>query len=393
MKKLFIIIFLVVIAGLLWTCGNKNDSSGEKTHSEPVSVAVYTEMNLEERKAKLAECASCHPKEAHNEMIGPHASSYSNLVEHKAMADTSRYYPRPYQYCVAAAFEEACVSCHATANLFETNYSGLDTLRDMKFVTNENYPLLYKKKPMVRKDSSARFTGIDCLTCHLKGDKVITTMDFKPTNGVSAPCNPQPSVFFSSNTNCISCHRPTNESMVDNLYNTDVKGSMSCNTCHMEKDADGGFTHYYYWRHDLPDKQGNNPLYQVFDDIEVVYDRSKNQVIFTWVNKSTPHRFSECGELYAKLVFEDSNGDNCLEVIKRLNNKKIHDEDLKACFNSEPITGEEGLTYLPHLDDSRDVIDVECLDIVRVLISGYDKPQYWISDSLAEKRYYKELTL
>lgn len=392
MKKLAVISTMMLVLGLFWTCGNRNGEAMGKAQTQNAGTNEYVEMTYEERQAKLAECASCHPTEAHNEMIGPHSQAYTKLLEHRSMADTSRHFPRPYQHFVQGAFEPACATCHAASDLFHSAYSGLDTLRDLRLFTKENYQAAFKL-PKARRDTNSRLTGIDCLTCHLKDDHVITTEDYQASSGDRPPCDPQPSKFFSSNANCINCHRVTNQSMSDNMHNPSVNGSMTCNGCHMEKDEAGRFTHYYYWRHDPPEKGENKLVKQVFDDIIIGRDGGTNRLLFSWTNRSSPHMFSECGEMYAELVFLDGSGVECTRIIKRLNNKKIHDRDLRACFGNDSVTGEIGLTYLPDSDISQEIFAIPCKGVVEVEIRGYDKPQYWISDSLAQKVYSKRITL
>jgi hypothetical protein len=393
MARKFTFFFLLFTIALLWMCGDHSKAPEENTPlSDTLMVErmVYPELTAEERKLKLAECASCHPQEHHNEMIGPHSQSYSKLLEHMGMAESSPFFPRPYHRFVTDASEKACVTCHAAKNLYETSYYGLDTLSDVSFFSKQTYPDAWQL-PTPRPVGDVRLSGIDCLTCHQKGDRMVTTVDFVRNPEVDAPCNPIASKFFSSNDNCIACHKITNEGMKDNLNNPTLTQSMSCNGCHMEKDGNS-FTHYYYWRHDAKEKEQHPLLKATFDDVQLTRS-GRNSFRFIWNNSSAPHRFSECAELYVTLDFLNTSGKLCKQFTKRLNNKVTHDSSLQSYFGDEPIWGEVGCSFLPDENGCQENITFECENLSHVVISGYEKPQYWISDSLAQKVYSKTVKL
>jgi len=393
-RKSFLTLLVLSII-FLWMCNDALERSPQRDGDEDgleVQRQVFPEMTAEQRKIKLAECASCHQNETHNELLGPHSQSYTKLQEHLQMAETSEYFPRQYHKFLEEVSEAACVTCHSSKNLFETNYYGLDTLQDLGSFTSESYPKAWNLPPP-RPFGDSRLTGIDCLTCHQKGDRMVTTEDFARNLSLEAPCNPIASKFFSSNLNCVTCHKITVEGMADNKNNSTLFKKMSCNSCHMEKAQSGQFTHYYYWRHDADGKTQFPLLKQTFDDIELKRIPKSEEYAFSWNNSSAPHRFSECAELFVKINFYGKDGKLCQQYTKRLNNKQIHDRSLQSYFGESPVWGEEGCAFLPTVNSCFDTLAVDRCNPKRVEIIGYEKPQYWISDSLAQEVYKKLINL
>lgn len=388
MKRYLVYIGICTVLILMWTCGGteQNSVSTDESPVHPITENVsYASLNAEQRQSKLQECASCHADVHREESVGAHSQSYSRLLEHKAMADTSRFFPKGYNKYVDDNFKNLCVPCHTGENLFETNYLGLDTISDMRLVTKQRFPTAWNM-PVTREDSSSWITGVDCLTCHQKGNQVITREGFKRNLNVKAPCNPVASKFFSSNENCVSCHMVIYEGMVGNVNDNGITKDMSCNSCHMEKDADGQSTHYYYWRHDAEGKEKYKLVKGAFEGITIRKTERATYAV-TWNNQCSPHRYSECAEIIGEFTFLSKDGTVCGKFTKRLNNKQIHDPFIESYFVDDSWWGEQGCPFSPMENNYEEYVKISCDEAFKVKIEGYSKPQYWISDQLAEKVY------
>ena len=395
MKKATVIASLLLFMFLLWKCGDRqfDQSTGQEesvVETQPVRME-YAELTFEQRKAKLAECASCHPDETHNELIGPHAQAYTKLLEHYEMAEDTNCFQSPYAHFIKDNIaESACADCHAPVNLFENSYIGLDTLADVSVFTKVAFPEAWNV-PTSRKGEENRLSGIDCLSCHLQGNEVITTADYKPSNGELPSCNPRGSAFFSSNFVCVSCHALTIMESENNINNQSLLADMSCNGCHMEKNEDGEFSHYYYWRHDHESKNQFPLLKAVFGDLEV--NKGTDGIFsLSWKNEQATHPVTLCPDLYAVISFVDKDGQVCEKTELHLNKKRLHDSrSLGPYFGDTTIWGKYGCQFLPSENGCPDTVAVTNCNIKEVRIEGYEKPQYWMSDSFAQKIYFRTI--
>src|SRR5688572_29587833 len=76
------------------------------------------------RSEQIQRCASCHPKQYENEMLGPHADSYNRLMANAKHVRTSSNFTEDWKNAVVTEFER-CLTCHAADNLHESVYSGI----------------------------------------------------------------------------------------------------------------------------------------------------------------------------------------------------------------------------------------------------------------------------
>ena len=147
-------------------------------HDELPEIHASLNQSLS-RMEQVLQCASCHPKAYENEMLGPHASSYFKLMEHIEHIQTSPHFDDHWRNGVNENLQK-CLSCHAGANLYETSFSGLESETDEAKFTPEHFPMLHYPPPP-RSDEASLLTGVDCLTCHVKNNKVITSATFRPS--------------------------------------------------------------------------------------------------------------------------------------------------------------------------------------------------------------------
>lgn len=346
-----------------------------------------------ERMLAVLECAGCHQEVYENWKAGPHAASYEKLMDSWDIMENSDYYPEAYTKWVSQNIQ-ICFSCHASENVFETNFAGIEDEPDLNNISYRHFAGLYQMSSP-RQDRETWSTGTDCFTCHYNGEQVITGPDFKPSSDhsdMAGYCNPKPSIFFTSNLNCNSCHSIHVDHTMRFFGNGEPaklqSNESSCLSCHQEYDRQGKGTHYFFWRHDDLKKHPRKEIKGgIFEQLKTKVVRgTEPKLVIDWKNDLYPHSFSECGEvavfIKVKTVF-----DNLLfETDVRLNRKTIHDKELQKQMEGEDPPGKVGYTFNPgaeplHLELP---LGVPKIGSGRIEMMAIDKGQYWADDAIGD---------
>jgi hypothetical protein len=366
------LIFTVAAAVLIFTqCQRDKVNPFTETKSYHDFVNFKRLSRVEQVKA----CGKCHQEIYENEMNGPHARAYQNLLAHAAFVNSNQYDCKAYCAQVNEVLPH-CTECHTGGNLFETVFK--NNPDEQEVMAGIDHKVNYGA---VSRDSATLITGVDCITCHYNGKNVVTTMDFvKSPAKTDCPdyCNPEKSGLFTSNINCYPCH----QEQVVTMAGYPTKPA-SCNSCHEEKNANGKYTHYTYWAHNPPGKKIPEQL-NIFQGVAASYSESNNAVKVTWNNGLLPHVRSVCTELVAVVEVTQNNKHIKSDTI-RINRKPEHAKGLTRWFKGNPVPGVPG-TEFASLSDS--IVRYITLPAsvqtkgLQVNITGFKKEQYWLSDSI-----------
>jgi hypothetical protein len=352
--------------------------NAEKKQHDFAQLQEFKKLN---RVDQVKKCGSCHKAEYDNEMKGPHAHAHTNLEAHINFINGAKYDYADYKTFVNNN-NDLCYTCHTSKNIYE----GVFAMAGNDFGMNPN-------GKMEMRNTTERTTGIDCITCHFDGERVVTDGEFKPAeNTTNCPsyCSPIASKFFGTNANCQPCHMEQFDDV--SALNTSSQAHLTCGGCHDEKNAQGKYTHYTYWAHNPTDKTEPENL-DLFNGLSASYLPGDKAVKIVWQNKYMPHRSSACTELVALIEIKD--GDKTIKRdTMRLNRRTKHLDDIshKMVFKDFPgITGYEFKT----LGDSLVKIIVAPAPSKHsnysISVTGIKKEQYWLNDSI-NTVYYKKST-
>ena len=237
-----------------------------------------------ERGRAIQRCASCHAREYESWKKGPHAFSHTAVVRQytwasdpsSPLSDTERQFVR-----TEGDAKGICCACHCpTRNVFEGSVDvGEAGIRDFDF-----------GHLCVRRDEPMLTHGVDCLTCHARKEQVVARADYRPGGPHVEGCDILPSTTFSHIASCAPCH-PQGDSYVAR-FDPSVEGErpfVHCNECHMEKDAAGEPTHYYYWS--SGEKKFARLVRPAFDTLAfgVAQAGGKKELTVHWVHDFAPH--------------------------------------------------------------------------------------------------------
>jgi hypothetical protein len=344
------------------------------------------------------QCGTCHQKEYQNWSDGPHANAYKSMRKlYETASDTvANLFPRAYGKWIHQNMS-VCFQCHATQNLYESNFKGVEHLLDLSKINDTLFPELHKMgKP--RTDPLTFTTGIDCYTCHYNGERVITGPNFKadPTKmQMAGYCNPLPTPFFTTNTNCVTCHTFAHETLEANLERGLQFEETNCIRCHQEYDAHGKGTHFEDWRFAdrkrHPEKHAKGGLFESMK-VKVVLG-APAYLIVDWANTVSPHGLTECGEVVLEVLVRDQNGRSVLQEDIRLNRKAQHDTHLrKQLFGEEPpgIVGHPFDPSDPPIHEEFKLLGKN-IQGGKIFLTAIDKAQYWGDDRIGEQIYKKEI--
>jgi|CXWL01.1.fsa_nt_gi hypothetical protein len=337
-----------------------------------VDRSHYVETALS-RPQQVEKCGSCHAQAFENWKKGPHANSYKMLRAHDAYIDSSNNFPPSYNAFVEANMEPICASCHTGQNIFETNFDGVDHQAPVNLIAREKFPRsieqAYTRDLKSEPDTA---TGVDCLTCHVLGERVVTNADSK----VSDDSGLLKSKLFSDNASCFSCHHHQVSTMKELVAAKALDQEKSCVQCHQEYDADGKGTHYLYWRNDPKDKKRPARL-QIFESVglEETAVGGRPSLKVSWTNTGTPHGYSECGEARSVVTALLKNGKTKVLAELLLNRKNFFDaiEKMPPHFKA----GQNGDEFVYMHGREPVVAAVDPRQVDRVLLTGWVKPQYW----------------
>jgi hypothetical protein len=345
------------------------------------------------RSEILNKCATCHPHEHENEKMGPHAYAYTALMQHKKEVNDPAFHEKPYSDFVNKSLNSMCVNCHASKNLFEENYKGLEQVANLDSIASF-HPNVYNN-PSARTDSTTWATGVDCITCHYAGTHVVAGSSFVelPENRkMKDYCFPVGSKFLNSDLLCASCHTDPCKNLKEFVQAKLITPKTTCNTCHQEY-KNGNGTHYYYWRHDAI--QNKSTLYNeaLFSGLSATLE--KDRVAIVWVNNNIPHEISKCREYVTTIEIKDANGKKYTGKTIHLNRKKDHSVDMAEHFVGYCLPGISGHEFTPFTDTIRENISIpKGIKLpLTITVSALNKAQYWVSDSLGIPMTVKTISL
>lgn len=356
----------------------------------------FERINLEdttERMLAVLECAGCHQQAYDNWKDGPHAASYMKLMESWEKIESSGHFPVAYTDWTRANIN-ICFSCHASENVFETTYAGVEDEKDVNNISYLNYPSLFKMASP-RKDKETWSMGTDCFTCHYNGERIITGPEFKPkaeNSAMEGYCNPMPSAFFTSNSNCNACHAIQVDHTMRFFGNGQPaklqSNESNCLSCHQEYDSKGKGTHYFYWRHDDPNKHPRKIVKGgIFQALKTkIVKKDEPKLVIDWANDLYPHNFSECGEIAVFIKVKNAFDQVLFETDVRLNRKIFHDPILQDQMEGEEPPGKMGYAFNPgaepfHLELPLGIPKVGSGSIE---LEAIDKGQYWGNDAIGD---------
>lgn len=363
---------MVIAVAIVFThCQRDKPNSFKST----ASFHNFIDFKHLSRAEQVKACAKCHASIYENEMNGPHANAYRNLIQHKEYIGRKEYDCAPYCAQVNDALP-GCVKCHSGANLFETVFKNAGSPGEV--VRGISAGINYDVLP---RDTATLITGVDCITCHYNGQNVVTQTAFVKTKGGTACpdfCSPVPSQLFASNLSCYPCH----QEQVVTMQGYPLT-AVTCNTCHGERDKTGKTTHYTYWAHNPADKAFPARL-GIFSSIDAVLSKPAGGINVTWRNNTLPHVRSVCTELVA-VVEVTSNGKFVTADTIRINRKTEHDKQMSGWFKDLPVPGSTGTEFTKLNDSITRFIALPPTKLAgrfTVNITGYKKEQYWLHDSV-----------
>jgi hypothetical protein len=251
------------------------------------------------RKERLQSCAKCHPESYAHWLKGPHAAASERLDAYKAEVRRNPSYPEDEKKIIQ---RKDCIFCHAPHNMFETKMP-------LDFDVTKKFDL--SDRIFVRDDNHT--SGIDCLSCHAKGDRVVTRADYKPSVDLKKDsdfCNPIPSTMFSNTNTCLTCHILVEKQHF--TYEEKHKGEKlkTCIECHMERRPDGKYSHYIFWAHDKTEDYKRRPKdLMPFDKVKLSVTKiGKDRFLkIQWDNKFAPHNIIPSGprqDLFKLEIFD-----------------------------------------------------------------------------------------
>lgn len=337
-------------------------------------------FNALSREQQVLVCAGCHQEQHANELLGPHANAHTMLEAHFADVNSEAYAHRFYTDFVNKVGHVECVRCHATENLFENWFESLNQTEGMGILNAEGR----LRFPNVRTDSTSYRTGVDCLTCHYDGKRVVAGEHFRPTGGMDplSSCMPATSALLSSDKSCLPCHA-SNMADLDNIYFPGAENGLRCMDCHGETDSHGKSTHYTYWRNDPAGKRENEKLSKFYRPASA--ELKEGKVLVRWRNDHLPHRIGECPEMVVNMRVTDGSGSVYGSGELRFNLKDFHDGRMLGAFGGATLPGLQGIS--PLMGETDTVIEIGLQgdwdnSTLRLEVSGLSKPHYWTHDSV-----------
>lgn len=400
MKIYYVIFSLISISFFLAHCQDSNKM--EDKHMDSVSEHhIESSEDPIDRVKAIQKCASCHQEEYKNWLLGPHANAYKTLNNYIKLVDSSNLFHISYKNFVTRRSSSTfCLNCHASKNLYESVFKGVEYESDENHFTNEFYPALINTNAISRSTNNLNLTtGIDCFTCHKSGEKIITKESYtkNSTKANNNNCELIASKFFSSNINCKPCHSHevgTMKALVTKGY---IKNEINCTSCHMERDEKGKPTHYFYWKHDAPEKRRPEKL-NLFSDLyaKIKYTNKGQILFFHWGNNYIPHDFSVSGEAMVTVEVKNKKGELLMDFNENINRKE-KEQIIKEYKDKQDIFFKMGKMGNPfNLSDKpieREFPINKELQGGTIIITGFYKQLYWMDDIFFKEVYRKEILM
>jgi hypothetical protein len=375
MNKTIAVFILIIILMSVSLCKNKAE---DKNHE----FLKDKRFHLLDRGAKLKKCGSCHEQEFKNEMDGPHFAAYKYLEEHVDFINSEQYDCEFYTKNVKQSIEQ-CRGCHMPQNLHETILNGVD-VDEKKLINlfNQRNP-----RPAVREKTSEFKFGIDCLSCHLNQNKIVSNKIDKNNNENIKAGDIS---IVKQNISCYTCHSELVKSLEPKIA-LKTNNNILCISCHQEYSQQGKGTHYYYWQHGN-DNRKNPKTDKIMDDFSFV--THKNNIFeISWKNTTIPHKISSGPEII--IVFEINYDELMLEKDTfRINNKQEFDKVMYSVMDNNMHKGINGINVPNKGEKITHKIKIEnSLFPNNLNIKILHKSQYWFPDSLASVISQKKISI
>lgn len=276
--------FLLTVVNVAWT-------------EEKKALPRWADPTLS-RQERLESCRSCHAETYSNWEKGPHAAATLQLEKYRKDVAASPHYPEEEKNIVK---RDDCINCHAPHNLFENKLP-------LQWPGGADKSFSLSDRVMVRPDHHQ--SSIDCLSCHAAGNRVVTRADYKPSGNLKKTpdfCDPLPSTMFSNMNTCLTCHVLLPEQHYGYYERHPEKKGQSCNSCHMDRRADGTYNHYEFWARDSVSDYKRRPAHlKPFDKVELIVQKFKKNHVLTvlWKNDFSPHNVIPSGPRQNLFVIE-----------------------------------------------------------------------------------------
>ena len=342
------------------------------------------------RKAAVLRCAGCHQSQHENPW--PHARSCEKLRAHieAVQAPDSSAPPSMKANLQKPSVTRECVNCHAPSGSVFEGFLAAEW--------DEGGALAFKV--MENPEGAPRLTGgVDCLTCHRQGRRVVTRAEYKPSKSFKPPkgfCDPLPSKAFSHINSCAGCHEGQARAYADKFAREPskrVRPFVACNDCHMEHDAAGKPTHYYAWKAGV--RGGEHIPKSGFDKIalDVKAVEGQRRLELKWRLDFTPHPFVPNSYKLYTFLLEVFDGKDAPAYAARFG--------LMALTNpGEPeeakeILGRQGLDLVVH----NTLSDLERSFVLpqgvgssgRIRLTVGKRPRYWEPEAAEARLYRREI--
>ncbi len=371
-RKIVFVVFTAVMISIILMCCHSSNSS-KKSYHDFLQTDEFKKMK---RVDQVAKCASCHKQEYENEMKGPHANAYKNLLAHQAFVNSDKYNCDFYTKQVNTSIEH-CMGCHTPQNMFETLLRDT-TGKPLQFaeeLLKEAHP-----RPLTREDSTQRASSIDCMSCHADGNNLRSLKHMFTAND-STPRLQTVQTLVSNNITCYLCHFD----VVRNLNPTiaiQKTGQALCVNCHQEYDTKGKGTHYYFWQHEAKGKV-DEKIELVMNDFHFSVSPDKKQGIITWQNTIMPHKISPGPEMILNCDVLDKDSNVLGSKTIRINKKQQFDKEMYANLGNHNLLGVEGDDVPLDGKSLQYSFPMKRADKASTFrISFVHKSQYWFPDSL-----------
>ncbi len=330
------------------------------------------------REERVLSCAKCHQDTYANWKKGPHAQASFRLTDYREEVWKNPAFPIAEKEGIKTT---ACLDCHEPHNMFE-NKVPVDW-------DGKKFDVI--GKVFARKEGPS--TGIDCLSCHAKGQSVITRQDYKRSAETFASpdfCNPKPSTMFSSDNYCLVCHalvRHQASAYAEKHKNTGLK---TCTQCHMETNAKGTPTHYYFWARDKAEDYKRRPKSLIpFDKVRLSIKKSHRDRVLTiqWINDFSPHDVIPSGprqNVFKLEVIDENQSVQFTKYIRFFGKEFLHEvPKSEIAINVHlPFDG----AYIDKFPLPKNLASVG-----KIRLTVYRKASYYLDDSYSEKFYEREV--